>query len=877
MDDTIFDKIEEVDLQKTMEKSYIEYAMSVIASRALPDVRDGLKPVQRRVLYSMIELNNGPDKPHRKSARIVGDTMGKYHPHGDSSIYGALVNMAQEWSTRYPLVDGHGNFGSVDGDGAAAMRYTEARLSKISMELLADINKNTVDFQPNFDETEKEPVVLPSRYPNLLVNGTQGIAVGMATNIPPHNLREVIAAVVKMIDNRIEEDRDTEIEELLPIVKGPDFPTGGIILGTRGAEAAYRTGRGKIRVRSVTNIETMANGKSRIIVTELPYMVNKARLIEKIAELVKDKKIDGITDLRDESNREGMRICIELRKDVNANVIMNQLYKHTQLQDSFGVIMLALVNNQPKVMNLKDVLTYYIKHQEEVVTRRTQYDLNKAEERDHILQGLLIALDNIDEVIRIIRGSANTQAAKEGLIEHFGLTEVQAQAIVDMRLRALTGLEREKLEQEHAELLKKIEEYKAILADEKLLLGVIKTEITLIADKYGDDRRTKFGYDESEIDMEDLIPRGNTVIAMTSLGYIKRMTVDNFKTQHRGGRGIKGMSTIEDDYIEDLLMTTTHHYLMFFTNFGRVYRLKTYEIPEAGRTARGTAIVNLLQLNPGEKISAMIPIREFTEGKHLFMVTKKGITKKTPIMEFSNVRKNGLAAISLRDDDELIEVKATDENSEIFLITKYGMCIRFKETDVRAMGRNAMGVIGMNLDDGDEIIGMQLDTQGDALLIVSEMGMGKRTLLEEFTVQKRGGKGVRCYRITEKTGNVVGIKGVNDDHEIMMITTEGVIIQIRVGDISTYGRNTSGVKLINLDDENVKVAKIAKVREKLSDGTQEFEDVDEALDKVVDEPVEGEAVLLDETFEDEVPEEDDLYTTQDFEEKENTQELDDTL
>ena len=852
MDDTIFDKIEEVDLQKTMEKSYIDYAMSVIASRALPDVRDGLKPVQRRVLYSMIELNNGPDKPHRKSARIVGDTMGKYHPHGDSSIYGALVNMAQEWSTRYPLVDGHGNFGSVDGDGAAAMRYTEARLSKISMELLADINKNTVDFQPNFDETEKEPVVLPSRYPNLLVNGTQGIAVGMATNIPPHNLREVIAAVVKMIDNRIEEERDTEIEELLAIVKGPDFPTGGIILGTRGAEEAYRTGRGKIRVRSVTNIETMANGKSRIIVTELPYMVNKARLIEKIAELVKDKKIDGITDLRDESNREGMRICIELRKDVNANVIMNQLYKHTQLQDSFGVIMLALVNNQPKVMNLKDVLTYYIKHQEEVVTRRTQYDLNKAEERDHILQGLLIALDNIDEVIRIIRGSANTQAAKEGLIERFGLTEVQAQAIVDMRLRALTGLEREKLEQEHAELLKKIEEYKAILADEKLLLGVIKTEITLIADKYGDDRRTKFGYDESEIDMEDLIPRGNTVIAMTSLGYIKRMTVDNFKTQHRGGRGIKGMSTIEDDYIEDLLMTTTHHYLMFFTNFGRVCRLKTYEIPEAGRTARGTAIVNLLQLNPGEKISAMIPIREFTEGKHLFMVTKRGITKKTPIMEFSNVRKNGLAAISLRDDDELIEVKATDENSEIFLITKYGMCIRFKETDVRAMGRNAMGVIGMNLDDGDEIIGMQLNTQGDALLIVSEMGMGKRTLLDEFTVQKRGGKGVRCYRITEKTGNVVGIKGVNDDHEVMMITTEGVIIQIPVGDISIYGRNTSGVKLINLDDENVKVAKIAKVREKLSDGTQEFEDVDEALDKVVDEPVEGETVLLDEEFEDEV-------------------------
>ena len=828
------EKIIKTEYSDTMQKSFINYAMSVIIARALPDVRDGLKPVQRRTLYDMHELGIRYDRPYRKSARIVGDTMGKYHPHGDSSIYGALVNMAQEWSTRYPLVDGHGNFGSVDGDGAAAMRYTEARLSKISMELLADIGKNTVDFVPNFDETEKEPTVLPSRYPNLLVNGTQGIAVGMATNIPPHNLREVIAAVVKMIDNRIIEDRDTDIEEILPIVKGPDFPTGGIILGTRGVEEAYRTGRGKIRVRSVTDIETMSNGKSRIIVTELPYMVNKARLIEKIAELVKEKRIDGITDLRDESNREGMRICIELRKDVNANVILNQLYKHTQLQDSFGVIMLALVNNEPKVMNLKDVLTHYIIHQEDVVTRRTQYDLNKAEERDHILQGLLIALDNIDEVIRIIRGSANTQTAKEGLIERFGLTDVQAQAIVDMRLRALTGLEREKLEQEHAELLKKIEEYKAILADKKLLLGVIKEEIMVISEKYGDDRRTKFGYDESDIDLEDLIPRGNTVIAMTSLGYIKRMTVDNFKTQNRGGRGIKGMVTIEDDYIEDLLMTTTHHYLMFFTNYGRVYRLKAYEIPEAGRTARGIAIVNLLQLNPGEKISAMIPISEFEEGKHLFMITKKGIAKKTPIMEFSNVRKNGLAAISLRDDDELIEVKTTDKDSEIFLVTKYGMCIRFKETDVRSMGRGAMGVIGMNLDDGDEVVGMQLNTQGDALLIVSGMGMGKRTALEEFTIQKRGGKGVKCYRITEKTGNVVGVKAVKDDNEIMMITTEGVIIQIRVSDISVYGRNTSGVKLINLDDENVKVAKIAKVREKLSDGTQEFADVEEALDKIVD-------------------------------------------
>ena len=834
MDDTIFDKIQEVDLQKTMEQSYIEYAMSVIASRALPDVRDGLKPVQRRVLYSMIELNNGPDKPHRKSARIVGDTMGKYHPHGDSSIYGALVNMAQEWSTRYPLVDGHGNFGSVDGDGAAAMRYTEARLSKISMELLADINKNTVDFVPNFDETEKEPTVLPSRYPNLLVNGTQGIAVGMATNIPPHNLREVIQAVVKMIDNKVQEDRDTDIEELLPIVKGPDFPTGGIILGTRGVEEAYRTGRGKIRVRGVTSIESMPNGKSRIIVSELPYMVNKARLIEKIAELVKDKKIDGITDLRDESDREGMRICIELRKDANANVIMNQLYKHTQIHDSFGVIMLALVNNEPKVMNLKDILTYYIMHQEDVVTRRTQYDLNKAEERDHILQGLLIALDNIDEVIQIIRSSENTQVAKDRLIQRFKLTDVQAQAIVDMRLRALTGLERSKLEQEHADLLEKIKEFKAILADKKLLLGVIKEEILIISEKYGDDRRTKFGYDEYDIDMEDLIPRENTVIAMTSLGYIKRMTVDNFKTQNRGGRGIKGMSTIDDDYIEDLLMTTTHHYLMFFTNYGRVYRLKAYEIPEAGRTARGTAIINLLQLTPGEKISAMIPISEYEEGKNLFMITKNGIAKKTPVIEFSNVRKTGLAAINLREDDELIEVKTTDADSEIFLVTKYGMCIRFKETDVRAMGRTAMGVIGMNLEDGDEIVGMQLNTQGDSLLIVSEKGMGKRTRMDEFSVQKRGGKGVKCYKIADKTGNVIGVKAVNDSHEIMMITTEGIIIQLRMEDISMIGRNTSGVKMINLD-EGVTVARIAKVREKISDGMQEYDDVDQAAEKVNEE------------------------------------------
>ena len=843
MNDDIFDKapehdkVQEVDLKERMESFFIDYAMSVIASRALPDVRDGLKPVQRRVLYSMIELNNGPDKPHRKSARIVGDTMGKYHPHGDSSIYGALVNMAQEWSTRYPLVDGHGNFGSMDGDGAAAMRYTEARLSKISMELLADINKDTVDFDPNFDDTEKEPVVLPSRYPNLLVNGTIGIAVGMATNIPPHNLREIVSAIVKIIDNKVEENRETSIEEILPIVKAPDFPTGGLILGTRGCNEAYRTGRGKVVVRAVTNIETLANGKTQIIATELPYMVNKANLIIKIAELVKLKKVDGITDIRDESNREGVRVVIELRKDANANVILNQLYKHTQLQDSFGVIMLALVDQQPKVMNLLDMLGYYLRHQEEVVTRRTKYDLNKAEERDHILQGLLKALDFIDEVISIIRSSQNTQMAKERLMERFELSDVQAQAIVDMRLRALTGLEREKLENEHKELQIRIRELKMILADEKLLLGVIRREIIEISDKYGDDRRSKIGYDETDFSMEDLVPRENTVIALTDLGYIKRMTVDNFKAQNRGGKGIKGMQTIEDDYIEDLLMTTTHHYLYFFTSLGRVYRLKAYEIPEAGRTARGTAIVNLLQLAPEEKITAMIPIQEYDNEKNLFMVTKKGIVKKTSMMEFNNIRKKGLTAIILKDDDELIEVKITDKDSEIFLVTKLGMCIRFRETDLRATGRSSMGVIGMNLSDGDEIIGMQLQSQGDSLLIASENGMGKRTYLTEFTVQNRGGKGVKCYKITEKTGNVVGIKAVNDENEIMMITTEGIIIQIRMQDISTLSRITSGVKLMDLE-EGVRIAKIAKVRERISDGEQEFDNPEDAMEDMEERPEE---------------------------------------
>ena len=824
MEDNIFDKIHEVDLQKTMEKSYIDYAMSVIASRALPDVRDGLKPVQRRVLYSMIELNNGPDKPHRKCARIVGDTMGKYHPHGDSSIYGALVNMAQDWSTRYPLVDGHGNFGSVDGDGAAAMRYTEARLSKISMEMLADINKDTVDFQPNFDETEREPVVLPSRYPNLLVNGTSGIAVGMATNIPPHNLREVISAVVKIIDNIIEEDRDTTIEELLEIVKGPDFPTGATILGTRGIEEAYRTGRGKIRVRAVTNIETLPNGKSRIIVTELPYLVNKARLIEKIAELVRDKKIDGITDLNDHSSREGMRICIDLRKDANANVVLNQLYKHTQLQDTFGVIMLCLVavngSLQPKVLTLPEMLKYYLAHQEDVVTRRTKYDLNKAQERAHILEGLLKALDNIDEVIRIIRGSRSVQVAKQELMDRFELTDVQAQAIVDLRLRALTGLEREKLEAEYAELMEKIRKLKAILADRNTLLRVIREEILTISEKYGDDRRTAIGFDAFDISMEDMIPRENTVITMTKLGYIKRMTVDNFRSQNRGGRGIKGMQTLDDDYIEELMMTTTHHYVMFFTNTGRVYRLKAYEIPEAGRTARGTAIINLLQLMPGERITAVIPISKFEEGQYLMMATRKGLVKKTPIQDYANVRKIGLAAISLRDDDELIEVKATDDKKDIILVTKYGQCIRFKESDVRSTGRVSMGVRGINLLDGDEVVAMQLNTQGYYLLVVSENGMGKRTSISEFTCQNRGGKGVKCYKITEKTGNVIGAKAVNEENEIMMITTEGIIIRLQCSDISILGRITSGVKLINLSD-GVTVASFAKVREKEEDKNSE--------------------------------------------------------
>ena len=819
MDENIFDKVNDVDIKKTMEKSYIEYAMSVIASRALPDVRDGLKPVQRRIMYSMIELNNGPDKPHRKCARIVGDTMGKYHPHGDSSIYGALVNLAQEWSTRYPLVDGHGNFGSVDGDSAAAMRYTEARLSRISMEMLADINKNTVDFVPNFDETEKEPTVLPSRIPNLLVNGTSGIAVGMATNIPPHNLTEVINAVLQIIENE-KENKETLIDDILKIVKGPDFPTGATILGTRGIEEAYRTGRGKIRVRAVTEIETMPNGKNMIIVTELPYMVNKAKLVEKIAELHKDKKVDGITALRDESSREGMRIVIELRKDVNPNVVLNQLYKHSQLQDTFGVIMLALVNNEPKILNILDMLKLYLLHQEDVVTRRTQYDLRKAEERAHILEGLLIALDNIDEVISIIRSSKTAAEAKERLMDRFGLSDIQSQSIIDMRLRKLTGLEREATEKEYAELMVKIDEYKKILSDRNELLTVIGNEMIIIRDKYSDDRRTAIGFDEYDISMEDMIPRENTVVAMTSIGYIKRMTVDNFKSQHRGGKGIKGMQTLEEDYIEKLFMTTSHHYIMFFTNMGRVYRMKAYEIPETGRTARGTAIINLLELQPGEKITALIPIKGFDDDRYLTMATKKGIIKKTRIDEYRNIRKSGLQAINLREEDELIEVKVTDNTKEIFLVTKNGMCIRFKETDVRSTGRASMGVIGMNLSYDDEVVGMQLNTQGSDILIVSENGLGKRTDIEEFTLQRRGGKGVKCYKITEKTGSVVAAKIIDEHREVLLITNEGIIIRIRVSDISKLKRITSGVKLMNVDvEKDIVIAGIAKVSDTNPDGT----------------------------------------------------------
>ena len=812
MDETIFDKVQEIDLKKTMEQSYIDYAMSVISQRALPDVRDGLKPVQRRVLYSMIELNNGPDKPHRKCARIVGDTMGKYHPHGDSSIYGALVNMAQEWSTHYPLVDGHGNFGSVDGDGAAAMRYTEARLSKIAMEMLADINKDTVNFSPNFDETEKEPDVLPCRFPNLLCNGTTGIAVGMASNIPPHNIKETIDAVVKMINNRIDENRDTEIEELMSVIQGPDFPTGATIIGRRGIEEAYRTGKGKIIVRAVTNIEPMQNGKNRIVVTELPYGVNKAKLIEKIAELVKDKRVDGITDLADQSSREGMRISIELRRDVNPNVVLNQLMKHTQLQDTFGVIMLALVGGEPRILNIHDMLYYYLQHQEEVVTRRTRYDLSKAQERAHILEGLLIALDHIDRVIEIIRGSANVAAAKASLIEEFGLSDAQSQAIVDMRLRALTGLERNRLENEYKELEERIAYLQSILGDEKVLLGVIRDELLTIKVKYGDDRKTAIELAEDEFNAEDLIPNEAAVIAMTKLGYIKRMSPDHFKAQNRGGKGIKGMNILDEDYIADLITINNHDYVLFFTNLGRVYQLKGYEILEASRTARGTAVINLLQLQAGEKVTSILR-NEGHESGYLTMATKLGMIKRTNLSEYGNIRKVGLAAISLREGDELIDVHVTDGKRDIIMISHLGQCIRFDENDARATGRVSMGVKGMNLADGDSVIGMQVAEENGELLFVSEMGMGKKTAMSEFKDQNRGGKGIRCYRVNAKTGNLAGVKVYKEGYELMLITTEGTVIRMKTDTIPVLGRDTSGVKLMQVDQENVKVSSIELIEE----------------------------------------------------------------
>ncbi len=832
MDETIFDKVQEIDLKKTMEQSYIDYAMSVISQRALPDVRDGLKPVQRRVLYSMIELNNGPDKPHRKCARIVGDTMGKYHPHGDSSIYGALVNMAQEWSTHYPLVDGHGNFGSVDGDGAAAMRYTEARLSKIAMEMLADINKDTVNFSPNFDETEKEPDVLPCRFPNLLCNGTTGIAVGMASNIPPHNIKETIDAVVKMINNRIDEDRDTAIEELMGIIQGPDFPTGATIIGRRGIEEAYRTGKGKILVRAVTNIEPMQNGKNRIVVTQLPYGVNKAKLIEKIAELVKDKRIEGITDLADQSSREGMRISIELRRDVNPNVILNQLMKHTQLQDTFGVIMLALVGGEPKILNLHDMLYYYLQHQEEVVTRRTRYDLSKAQERAHILEGLLIALDHIDRVIEIIRGSANVVAAKASLTEEFGLSDAQSQAIVDMRLRALTGLERSRLENEYKDLETRIAYLKSILGDEKVLLGVIRDELLVIKDKYGDDRKTAIELAEDEFNAEDLIPNEAAVVAMTKLGYIKRMSPDHFKAQNRGGKGIKGMNILDEDYISDLITINNHDYVMFFTNLGRVYQLKGYEIPQASRTARGTAVINLLQLQAGEKVTSILRNEGYQSG-YLTMATKLGMIKRTKLSEYANIRKVGLAAISLREGDELMDVHVTDGKRDIIMISRQGQCIRFDENDARATGRVSMGVKGMSLVEGDSVIGMQVAEENGVLLFVSEMGMGKKTAMSEFKDQNRGGKGIRCYRVTEKTGSLAGVKVDREGYELMVITTEGTVIRMKTDSIPVLGRDTSGVKLMQVDQENVKVSSIELIEEsKDEDVTATDENSEEISEEV---------------------------------------------
>ncbi|HBF6418719.1 TPA: DNA gyrase subunit A [Clostridioides difficile] len=798
-------KILPIEIAEEMKKSYIDYSMSVIAGRALPDVRDGLKPVHRRILYSMSELNLTPDKPYRKSARIVGDVLGKYHPHGDAAVYYAMVRMAQDFSTRALLVDGHGNFGSVDGDSPAAMRYTEAKMSKLSLELLRDIEKETVDFKPNFDESLKEPSVLPARYPNLLVNGSNGIAVGMATSIPPHNLAEVIDATVYLIDNP-----ECSVDDLIKFVQGPDFPTAAIIMGKESIAEAYRTGRGKVKVRSRAFIEELPKGKQQIIVTEIPYQVNKAKLVERIAELVKEKRIEGISDLRDESNRNGMRIVIELKRDANANIVLNNLYKHSQMEDTFSIIMLALVDGQPRVLNLKQILYHYIKHQEDVVTRRTKFELNKAEARAHILEGLKIALDNIDAVISLIRASKTGQEAKLGLIEKFNLTEIQAQAILDMRLQRLTGLERDKIEAEYEDLIKKINRLKEILADERLLLNVIKDEITIIKENYSDERRTEIRHAEGEIDMRDLISDEEIAITLTHFGYIKRLPSDTYKSQKRGGRGISALTTREEDFVRHLVTTTTHSRLLFFTNKGRVFKLNAYEIPEGKRQAKGTAIVNLLQLSADEKIATLIPIDGNDENEYLLLATKKGIVKKTKREEFKNINKSGLIAIGLRDDDELIGVELTDGKQEVLLVTKEGMSIRFDENDIRYMGRTAMGVKGITLSKEDFVVSMNLCSKGTDVLVVSKNGFGKRTNIEEYRSQIRAGKGIKTYNISEKTGTIVGADMVNEDDEIMIINSDGVLIRIRVNEISLFGRVTSGVKLMKTNDE-VNVVSIAKI------------------------------------------------------------------
>ncbi|MDU1540229.1 MAG: DNA gyrase subunit A [Paeniclostridium sordellii] len=794
-----------IEIGKEMKNSYIDYAMSVIAGRALPDVRDGLKPVHRRILYSMSELNLTPDKPYRKSARIVGDVLGKYHPHGDSAVYLAMVRMAQDFSTRGLLVDGHGNFGSIDGDSPAAMRYTEARMSKLALELLRDIDKETIDFIPNFDESLKEPSVLPSRFPNLLVNGSNGIAVGMATSIPPHNLGEVIDATIHLIDNE-----ECSVEDLIQFIQGPDFPTSGIIMGKENISEAYRTGRGKVKVRARAYIEELAKGKQQIVVTEIPYQVNKAKLVEKIAELVKDKKLEGISDLRDESNRNGMRIVIELKRDANANIVLNKLYKHSQMEDTFSIIMLALVNGEPKVLNLKQVLYHYVQHQKDVVTRRTKFDLNKAEARAHILEGLRIALDNLDEVIKLIRGSKTTQEAKEGLMNRFNLSEVQAQAILDMRLQRLTGLERDKIEAEYEELLKKINRLREILSDERLLLNVIKQELAIIKENYADERRTEIRHAEGEIDMRDLIENEEVAVTLTHFGYIKRMPIDTYKSQNRGGRGISALTTREEDFIKELITTQTHSRLLFFTNKGRVYRLNAYEIPEAKRQAKGSAIVNLLQLNSDEKIATMISIDDTSDAQYLLLATKNGIVKKTKREEFKNINKSGLIAIGLREDDELIDVRVTDGSEDVILVTKDGMSIRFDENDIRHMGRTAMGVKGITLNEDDKVVAMNLCSEGTDLLVVSENGFGKRTSIEEYRAQIRAGKGIKTYNIADKTGDIVGAQMVNEDDEMMIINSDGVLIRLRVNEISLFGRVTSGVKLMKTDDE-VNVVSIAKI------------------------------------------------------------------